>query len=396
MRDLRAGFVSALVLSLMAGTFMGSALSALSTFLIDGFSMSAARFGLLITLFTLGGAVSAPLIGRMADAVPGRRMLTYHFLLCLLGILGAAFAPTYLALIVVVAICGLGGGSANPASNRLIALHVPRGNQGLVVGVKAAGQPLAVMAAGIVLPPVAAAYGWRPSLALGALIPAAGAALLRTIPADGLESGGTSSPNPSPGHRAVGMLALNGFAMGGGAAAVLSFLPLYSQQALNLSVGRAGLVFSLAGLTSVGARLAWGRATERFGHPSDALVWLSVASLAATGALAAAAWVGEWLAWTGAVAAGATMLSWNAVGMTAIVLEVGRDTAGRGSGVVMGGFLGGWMSTPVVFGWTVDTTGSYLPGWLLVEGLFLLSLLPIILWRRQRAGTGRARGAIDH
>lgn len=393
MKRISKAFVLAAVVSLASRTFMTNALAALSGFLIAEFSLSNAQFGLLPTMYTLGGALSAYFAGRVADRVGGRRLLQYHFVLCLIGVVAAAIAPAYGWLLLIVALAGISSTSANPSTNRLIALNVPAPKQASVVGIKATGQPIAVIVAGAVLPVAALAWGWRAAMALGALLPLLGLALMGSVPHDNptkLRSERRTIESST--NRTVVWIALHGFCLGGASAAVASFLPLFGREAVGMSATQAGALLSLAGLMSLIGRLLWGRLIGRFRHVNVALTWLSLISVVATlililsGRLESAL-----LVWAAAAVAGLTMLSWNAVGMTAVVSEIDIATAGRASGTVMSAFLAGWMSTPALFGWTLDVTGSFLAGWSIVLGLNLAALLPLMAWRRQKTTTRRER-----
>lgn len=383
MRRISKAFVLTTVIALASGTFMGSALAALSRFLIEDFGLSNAQFGLLPTIFTLGGTLSVYFIGRVADRVGGRNLLRVHLALCLAGILAAAVAGSYAWLLVSVAAAGLGSTSANPATNRLIAANVPARVQATVVGIKATGQPLAVIVAGAILPTAAMAWSWRASLALGAMFPLAGMALMSTVPIDEPDTAFSRARDTRNSRRAVRWIAINGFFVGGAAAAVVSFLPLFGQETIGLSATEAGALLSAAGLTSLIGRLLWGRIAGRFKHVNVALSWLSVFSIAATVALVLSGSLDSiFLVWVAAAVAGLTMLSWNALGMTAVVSEVEIAASGRASGTVMSAFLGGWMTTPFVFGWTLDVTGSFTVGWLIVLGFNVAAVAPLLLWQR--------------
>ena len=65
------------------------------------------------------------------------------------------------------------------------------------------------------------------------------------------------------------------------------------------------------------------------------------------------------LVWPAAVATGAGINAWNAVGMLAVVSVVSEDAAGQASGVVQFGFLMGLALGAPIFGAVVDATGSY-------------------------------------
>jgi predicted MFS family arabinose efflux permease len=392
MQRVSNSFLATMVIALSAGTYIGSALASLSRFLIHDLDLSNTQFGLLITMFTLGGAASAPFIGRLADRVGGRRLLRIHFVLCLGGVLAAVAAQSYLWLMVSVAVTGLASASANPATNRLIARNVPEVKRASSVGIKSIGQPLSVMAAGAFLPPAAAAWGWRASLALGAVLPVAGMALLRSIsPDDPRQSTEPQSAGPVT-RLPLRWLCINGFAIGGIAAAVVSFLPLYSQDALGFSASSAGVLLSLAGLASLIGRLWWGRTAARFSSVVVPLIWLSLASGVSTIVLILSGAAGPMLIWIAAPIAGLSMMSWNAVGMAAIVAEVELSAAGRASGVVMSAFLAGWMITPSVFGWILDASGSYVAGWALVLGLHAVAISPLLAWQIARSSATPLQG----
>lgn len=379
-------FVLATVVALASGTFMGSALAVLSRFLIEEFSLSNAQFGLLATASTLGSAIGAYFIGRIADRTGGRRLLRVHFALCLIGVVAAALAPNYLWLLATVGVVGLVSASANPATNRLIAVSVPARSRSAVVGVKATGQPLSIIAAGALLPTAALAWGWRGGLLVGVLFPILGMALMPSVPPDEPEESSDPTASAAGYRTTILWVAAHGFCVGGGAAAVVAFLPLFGQEAIGLTPTAAGALLSLAGLMSVVGRLVWGRIAGRVTHVSRSMVWLSATSIISTVFLILSGGMESVpLLWMAAAASGFTMMSWNSVGMSAVVAEVDVGSAGRASGAAMSAFLAGWMVTPSIFGWTLDLTGSFLVGWAIVLGLHAAALAAPFLWTMQRS-----------
>ncbi len=87
------------------------------------------------------------------------------------------------------------------------------------------------------------------------------------------------------------------------------------------------------------------------------------------------------LIWPAAVATGAGINAWNAVGMLAVVSVAPEEAAGRASGVVQFGFLMGLALGAPIFGAVVDATGSYLPGWLGVAVTCLIASLLTVMRR---------------
>jgi predicted MFS family arabinose efflux permease len=81
------------------------------------------------------------------------------------------------------------------------------------------------------------------------------------------------------------------------------------------------------------------------------------------------------LVWLAAVVTGLSASSWNAVGMLAVISTLPTSSAGRGSGVVLLGFLFGLAVGAPAFGYSVDRLGSYIPGWIGIGVVFLAALL---------------------
>ncbi|MGH2819930.1 MAG: hypothetical protein ACRDJ5_04675, partial [Actinomycetota bacterium] len=72
------------------------------------------------------------------------------------------------------------------------------------------------------------------------------------------------------------------------------------------------------------------------------------------------------------------------IGMLALIAEVGGRQAGRAAGYVLGGFYGGFVLTPPLFGYSVDVTGGYGIGWTGIGALFAVATVLAGAWHRTR------------
>ena len=81
--------------------------------------------------------------------------------------------------------------------------------------------------------------------------------------------------------------------------------------------------------------------------------------------------------------------AWNAVAMLAVIMFVTSGTAGRSSGVVMFGFLGGLAVAGPTAGAIVDRTGSYDAVWLGVMAVSLVAGAIMFVTDRHRSSTAR-------
>jgi predicted MFS family arabinose efflux permease len=375
-------FAVVLTVAMASATFMGAALAVLAPFLVAEFDVSRAGLGWLFTGGAAVAAVGSVAAGSVTDRVGGRRVLSALYVLSIVGILTAAVAPTYAWLVLAALVAGLPNAAGNPGTNKLIALHTPPSRRGTVIGTKQSGVAVSVFLAGSALPFGAETIGWRPSLALMSIIPLVGLyATARVVPPDPSlpRTQGSRMRRRVPQPTAIRWIAVYGFLMGAGGAVTFSYLPLYAYEVVGLSTAAAGGSAAALGLVAVGARFAWswwaGRGSD-FTRPLGAL---ALASVAATVAIWASPATGPWLLWAGALAAGASVAAWNAVGMLAVVVISDVADAGRASGLVLSGFLGGFTVSPVLFGYAADATGGYDLGWAVTT--VVLGAAVLVTWR---------------
>lgn len=360
----RVAFASLLALTMAASTFSITTFSVLSKWLLDDFGLARWQLGLLVTGLATIGAVTSPTIGRVADRIGGRTAMQATFGLSALVLAAIAASPVYGVLLVAALSAGLAQAAANPATNKLIALHTPAGGQGTVTGIKQSGVQIGVLLGGWLLPLGAATIGWRQTLLIAAIAPVVGlVAAFAVIPDDPPDTDhgaadGTWSPLRSP---FLVRLALYGLLVGAGWSAVFTYLPDYAQNALGWSPAVAGLLVSIAGLFGAIGRIGWSTLADRRLGPAVTLMVLAGIAVVAVAVAMSAPSVPA-LAWVAAALFGASSGSWNSVGMFAIVDRLPSHASGTGSGMVMFGFLIGLAVGAPPFGWSVDVTGAYTTG----------------------------------
>jgi predicted MFS family arabinose efflux permease len=348
-----AGLATAGMAASMLGLY---AVSALGPFLVQDMHLSRSAVGALVTTTFAVACIASLGAGRVVDVSGPRRGLLGLAALVLAGLLAAALAPGYGWLLLALAITGVAQALANPATNLLVAIRVPRPKRALAIGIKQSGVQLAAFAAGLALPPLAAIAGWRLGMAAGAVLPAVLLILVwRVIPPDARRPATGpwwqwSWPSPWIG-------ALMGFSLllGTGLAVVNTYLPLYASQQLELSGAAAGSVLASFGVAGLVARVTWTRVADRFADVTAALLWLALAAAGCTLLLPLAAESGAGLAWVGAIGVGATATGANAVSMLAVVRR--GESTGHASALVSLGFFGGFVVGPAGVGLLADRAG---------------------------------------
>jgi predicted MFS family arabinose efflux permease len=378
----RLAFGLILALAMGSGTYLGYVFGVLGPELRAEFDLSRAQLGLLTTCFFLVGGPLSLLAGRATDRFGARRVMIVALACASLAILAVSTAPIYAVLLLAAAAAGIPLASGNPVTNKLIAVHVQPGRRGLLMGGKQAGVQVGAFLTGALLAPLAVAFGWRAALGWSALIPAAGILLAMALVPRDPPSAAEPPAERAPLPHSIRWLAAYAFLMGTGVAAINAYLPLYLVERAGASQEAAGSVVATIGFVGIGSRIAWGWASERMHGFHVPLILLSSGAVLALLLVTLVEAAGLWLAWPAAALFGASAVTWNAVGMLAVITSAGTRHAGRASGVVTAGFYVGFVASPVLFGSLVDRMSGYTLPWLLVAAVFAATTLVIAAWQR--------------
>lgn len=365
-------FPAVLSVIMGAATFSLTAFGVLAAEVIAEFSLQRWQIGALVTAASLSAALISPSLGRVVDRIGARRAGILTLAASAVALAAVAGAPSESLLLGSALVAGVAQAASNPATNKLISLHVAAGQQGLITGIKQSGVQLGTFLGGLLLPVFAGWWGWRGAVVAFITVPVATAILAPLVlPTD-------PAPTAGPGHDTstridgfIVRLAAYGFLLGSGGTAIFTYLALYAREELGLSPAAAGLAVALMGLTGVVGRIIWGRIAETSVGSVRALSTIALLAALATLLLLAAEHLGAWIIWPAALVVGASASAWNAVGMLAVIQTLPSREAGKGSGIVLLGFFGGLAFGSTAFGWSVDQLGTYGPGWVMVIVVFL-------------------------
>ncbi|WJZ66570.1 MFS transporter [Kocuria rosea] len=411
-RDRRPGAHLMLVLTatMAVGPLLTHSLSAMSPLVIADLELTEAQFGLLATTTFFVAAVTAVRTGRWADRLAARTLLVVMFGGAALAMLLTAAAPGYAVLLAAMVLSGLGQVMANPATNRLIRLHVPAGRRASWLGIKQAGVQASQLVAGLTFPALGLLLGWRT-----AVLVAVGAVLLLLVhgwwtvpdnhpgtpvarPSRTTSPSGTTTPfrsrtagaaarPPMPG--AVRAYAAAAALTGLGAQAANVYLPLYAHRELGLDVVAAGATVSVSALVGIASRVLWARVMDRPGADGFVLLAGMALGAAASAVLLVLAPLHPglaWAVWPAAVLHGGAALAVSVVVMSAAMRAVPADRVGASTGVVTMGLYAGFCAGPLVLGGLLQLTGSFAVGWgvVLVCYLACAALAVLVRFRAHR------------
>ncbi len=366
-------FASILVGAMAVSTLQMFATGVLAADIIDELGITRTQLGLAGSANTAIGAVMAPTLGRLTDRMGARWSITALSLIGAAGLGLLAVAVGLWSLLASATISGFSQGWANPATNASIAVHLAPGDRGTIAGIKQSGVQVSTFLAGLTLPIASTTVGWRVAVGIYAVIAVAIAGLCqlhhppdRSRTASSLTGGPSDRQMPSGQvgeldgsvYRVAAYALLLGLAGG----SVFRFLPLFAEEVVGFSTEAAGLVVALNGLLAIGARIWWGRLTERGFSTVRALAIMGMGSGLCSALLLIAPHVSA-AVWIFAVLAAFTASAWNVVAMLSVIGSAPAALQGKATGIVMFGFLGGLSIAGPLTGWSIDSSGSYTTAW---------------------------------
>ena len=339
-----------------------------------GFSTS--LIGYFVGVMYVGAATSALLSGGLILRFGSIRVSQGCLLLGAIAMLMLTLVPLSWAPLAAL-LLGAGYGPITPASSHVLAKTTPPHMMALMFSIKQTGVPVGAALAGIIVPPLTLAFGWRSAaLTVGAMCVAV--ALLAQLSRRELDAdrdparrgnlAGLGLPfglifaNPALVRNVYMALTYAGLQI-----SFFTYIVTYLTLDFGYSLVAAGLALSFANLGGIGGRVFWGFVADRSRAPRLVLGVLGLAmSLAAC---VTAAFGADWpyaLVLGVCLAFGITAVGWNGV----MISEIARLSPPGMAGVVSSG------STFIMFMGVV----FYPPAFSLLHDAFNSYRVPFVLF----------------
>ena len=335
-----------------------------------------AGLGLAIAAFMTATALSAAMLGRLAERFGAGNVLVVSSLGSAAVLLGVALlARNLFQLASILAIGGLCNAATQPAANLVLARGAG-GRPALTFGVKQSAIPVATLLAGASVPLVSLTVGVRWAFAAGAVF-AAGVAWF--VPRRLAPARPRAARRKRDGDAAFRPLLALAVAMGVGAAAAFSIGAFLVESAVagGMAASAAGWLLVVGSVSGIISRLFVGWLSDRF--PGRALYIVAVMlSLGGVG-YALLSISGPTLVIIGTLLAYSAGWGWTGLMFFAVV-RLNPNAPAAASGIVQAGGAGGSAIGPLVFGYVV-TISSYTVAWSLAAGAALLSAWLVLVSR---------------
>lgn len=340
-------------------------------------SLSTTQIGGFTFFFFVGTSMSSLYFGYLADRWGIKRSLTLGLGIMSSALILASRASTFWGCCLFIWLAGVGYGTVNPSTNKVIARTFSKDFRGLAISLKQTGVTIGASLGAATLPIIAVAIGWRNALALVGLL--VGIPIVASRNWHGDEFLPEPSTAPEKGNRGVfsiGVIMLSILACGFSAAqsSVTTHMTLYLTEAFTVPVVIAGQVSSLVQIAGTGGRLLWGVVSDRMlrGRRQPLLSVLGFASAGVCYYLGKATPTSYTHLFLASFVLGMSILGWNPLFQTLLAESVEPKFIGTVTGFgLMINFIG-ISCGPLLFGYLVDVYGSYAVGWQYMAFMVLL------------------------
>ena len=392
-------FILALVTSThIIGASAQYGINTFAPFYQEELGLTRAQVGLFFTAFYIGMAGFSFTAGWLSDSLGVRKASSIGHVFAGTAVIFASSAQSFGWAFACFLLTGLGYSFLNPASTKAVLMWFRR-QRATAMGIKQTGVPGGGVLTALAGAPLAAAFGWRATLAgfgvANVLFGLAFWFLWRDPDAADGTGGARSGTAAPPRLRIRSLLALScGTALLLiGQMSLLTYLPLFLKERLAFSTVHASQWLSITQGGAVLGRVGWGTVSDRVfgGRRKIVLVLIGTMSVLLCAALSMLdKGVSPFILVPLTFLGGFTMIGYQGVSYSLISEIAGQSRAGMALGLMITiNALGTVVGTPT-FGYIVDATGSYVIAWQALAGVLVLGTVNIAVFVSEAGGSGAA------
>jgi MFS family permease len=322
----------------------------------EEYDLSLGEVGVLLAAGWIGSTATLLPWGLAADRFGERAVLALGLAGCAVCLVGAAYAPSFEALLLLLGVAGASGASVHSASGRAVMHWFTADERGLALGVRQTAIPLGGLTAALTLPALAEAGGSEAAFLFLAALCGAGA-LVGVLVLRGREA--AEGIEVASVVRTLGDAKLWRLSVGSGLylyaqVAVIGFGVLFLVDEHGFSEQSAALVFGVAQVLAVVFRIGGGRWSDLMGSRVVPLRRVGLTVVAALLVAAGLAGGPIWLLVPALALAGGLTMAWNGLAFTAAAELAGPMRSGAAIGLQQTVLSGIGVAAPVVFAFTVS------------------------------------------
>jgi predicted MFS family arabinose efflux permease len=369
--------------------FLGVA--AVAGLISDSLGLSGTQTGLIVTAAGLAPLFALLPVGRLLDLYGERRVVALGGLWLAVGVGLAALARSYAVLLLILFVAGAGYATSQPGGSKAVAGWFPGSRRGLAMGIRQTGLPIGGALAAATLPAAAVRWGWKPALAVAAVVAAVGAALF------GFVYGEPDLEDDERGRYQVGgelrrLIAapvirpalVAGLVMVSTQFCLVSYLIPFLRRELGMTVGRAGFVLAGVQASGVAGRVLLASWSDRLG-PGRRMTAVAVAALASLVGVASlpllSASVPVFVVLALGIVLGFFAFGWYGPWVVHVTELAPARSVGLTLTFAMTANQLGIVAGPPAFGSVLDLWGSYEVAWWTLAGALAIGVAVMVMRR---------------
>ncbi|WP_020674971.1 MFS transporter [Geopsychrobacter electrodiphilus] len=343
------------------------------------------QMGLISTGNFVGYLISVALSPLLIRRFGPRAVICAGLLLVFFSMLLISRSQTLGALTLFYGLVGAGSGFANIPTMVLVSHWFRRNKRGLAAGLIIAGNGMAIIVAGLAVPAINAAYGWRSSwlgLALVSLLAAAVALLVvRNDPAElGLEPYGqfeavrTGDFQAHAGTKILLQLGIIYLIFGLTYMVYGTFIVTTMVDEFGFSEAAAGRLWSWVGFFGLFSGVVFGTVSDRIGRRNGMVLVYGMFTCAYLLA-GFGGHLGAWALWLSVICYGSVLFAVPTIMAAAVTEYLGLERAASGFSALTLFFAAGQIIGPGSAGLLAEISKTFVPSYLVSAGLTALAIL---------------------
>lgn len=368
--------------------YSGRTILPLAPFLQDDLHLKHVQIGMLNSVFFLGAFFLSIPMGWLVDRIGVYWTMAAGQLILGSFILAISLAHSYTMICAYLLLAGMGHATINPSTGKAVMDWFPIKGRATAMGAKQTGLPVGGALAAATLPALALTLGWRKAFVIagGFSIGSVLLCLLFYCEPDQKKQLNNGEPinlrtlGEMFKDRNLVLLSCLMMIFVSLQSSLETYLLLFCKDSLMYSVVTAGYFLSLAHLGGVVGRLGWGPMSDFFFRARRKVVLMIIGSLSSALCLLFLFLSPRFPFWCVGVLVfvlGTCAIGWNGIYLTLVAELAGRGREGMAIGTSLTIVFIGVLFGPPLFGYIVDTTGSYDDAWIIFSLMMVVATVPI-------------------
>jgi len=383
----------------MAVYMVRTSVPPLSPFIVEELSLSKTEVGLLISAGALGYSVFQLPAGWLIDRFGVRKMLMASCFAAGGIICAMLFATSLPFAFAVLFLGGFGYGCFPAVATKALLQWFPPNERGTAVGIQQTSINVAGIITAMTLPLVAAGFSWRFGFVAVGLISIAAAVISHLFykepPRIDAETGSKVTRHRAEWatirevilNRNIQLVSLSCIGFMAVDYSLVTYLIIYLKEHVGLAVTLAGFYLALTNIGGLLGKLFFGVMSDRVFGGSRKKPLLLAGCIMLTVSVIVQAVDPDTPGWAIALifaAFGFSAIGWGGMNLILVSESVKKDVAGLAMGYSLMILLIGNIVGPPIFGYIVDTKGSYSSAWWFLTACSVAAVAIMSLVREEK------------